>query len=236
MKKTAAIPKWAGAIAAGLVLGAVPGAQGQPAPIAPRPAIRDIAGSEVEAPAIQRMVQQKLLTVNEAGEFLPVAPLTRGDFAVLAQGMFKLKANPKSRTYDDVPAGSALFGSVSALAPYMNFQPLCPGCALPRHFLANTPITRAQMALVMVRILGAQKKIAPLSAADIGALMAQNPDAASVSARAWPYLALAVKQQILPVQTGNLLAPHLAVTRAQGAVIADAVQQHFVPITVGVKP
>ena len=189
--------------------------------------LEDIANHPQESPAIQRMVQQGIMQKAANNNFAPDADLTRGDFAVMMQRMFGLTASRQSVAYSDIGPQSKIYGAVNAVAPYMNFQPLCPGCLLSTQFSPGEKMTRGQVALVMVRILGAKSKVAPLSDAEMRDVLQATPDAKNWPPAARPYFAVAVKNDLLPSQPDRSFAPRLAVTRAQAAVAADGVQQRF---------
>jgi hypothetical protein len=117
---------------------------------------------------------------------------SRGEFAVAAQSAFGLSAPNHEFVFPDLSKESPDYGAIQAAAPFMDWHVLCPNCWLSVAFWQNEPISNAQLAIAVVRILVAANRVQLLSPADADRVLAASPDAPSVPPPARPYIATAV--------------------------------------------
>jgi hypothetical protein len=191
------------------------------------PALTDLANFPTETPAIQRMVQQGIMSPVLAGTFSPQTPLLRGDFVVSLQKLHGLTVSKQPLKFGDIPTTSSIATAVNATAIYMNPHLLCVGCALPSYFYPNQPITRAAFAVTAVNILAAQGKVTAPSAEALKAVTGSASDYASWPPGAQQHIAIAIENGLLPLDANKAFHPAAAVTRAAGAVALDTIQQRF---------
>jgi hypothetical protein len=124
-----------------------------------RPAMPDLANRVVAAPAITQLASNCILnpwppSCNSSLVF------TRSEFVVAAQRLFGWSKPRNAFFFADVPLESPIYSAVQAAAPFMDGRVLCPGCLLSRNFSPDTPISRAELAVALVRGLIAVKQSA----------------------------------------------------------------------------
>jgi hypothetical protein len=127
----------------------------------------------------------------------------------------------------DVPANSPIYAAVQATAPFMNGHILCVGCMLSDNFSPDAPIPRAEVAVVLVRILVAANKVKLLSPADAERVLARFPDATKLPAPARPYIATAVAGGIIAQFPHRNLEPAATYSRFEGAVVVEHVAARY---------
>jgi S-layer homology domain len=216
----------------------------QPAPntvVKPHPqpnlAINDIADHPNEEPAIREMVSVGIMKLPTPTQFHPDVVLTRGEFAASMQTMFKLAQPAQPVAFADVRPGSPNYAAIQAIAPYLNRQALCFGCLLSGNFNPSAAVSREEMAVILVRILGAQNRIPLPSTALVNSYLASTPDARNWKPAASPYIALAVQHGLVPMTSNNTFQPSLQVTRANAAVTLQTVYKKFlVPVVLVPQP
>jgi hypothetical protein len=191
-----------------------------------RPVLLDLANHELQAPAIKQIVSNCLLS-PESILCSPDFVFTRGDFAVAMQRMFGLTKPSSEIFFADVPANSPIHAAVEAAAPFMNNGILCPGCLLSANFSPDKPISQAQVAVDLVRLLIAANKLKLLSLSEADRVLAHFLDASSIPGLARPFIATAVNARIIPLFHVNRLDPTATYSRAEGAVVLRAVQRRY---------
>jgi hypothetical protein len=197
-----------------------------------RPSLMLVAFSDLSAqseaePAINHIVAQGILRGVTSTEFAPDAPLTRGDFLVAIQHMFKLPRRSGGTEFTDIAPSDPMYGAVKAVEPYLGRQMLCSGCALGTNLLPGDSVSRAEATLVLAQVLAAQKKLTLPSPAETDAILAGVPDSAWLSPAARPYFAGAVQNGIMPAGPQRRIAPDMTVSRASAAVLLDSVQRRL---------
>jgi hypothetical protein len=111
--------------------------------------------------------------------------------------------------------------------PFLHRQLICPECALTSHFYPKNPLTHAQAAVVLVSILVTEGKITLLNTNETSDVLADVPDADSVSVYARPYIATALVYGILPLQPEDMVRPTQSYSRAEMTALLDTVQRRF---------
>lgn len=197
----------------------------------------DLANYSSERPAIENMVAQGIMTSASPGKFNPQGLVTRGDFAVSLQRMFSLPPSNHTLIFPDVTQKDAIYPAVQAVAPFMNMQLLCPGCALWAVFSPDQPMTRAESTIVLIRILLVQKRTQLLSTSEAEKVLAEVADVKSMSPGARRYFATAVKNGIVTLGNEKSFQPALQHSRADTAVLLDRVQKGFsIPVAPRFNP
>jgi hypothetical protein len=187
----------------------------------------DLGNRAAQAPAIKQIVSNCILEPGSSGDCNPGVVFTRGEFAAAAQRMFGLMKPTEASFFADVPANSPIYAAVQAAAPFMNRHILCMGCMLSDNFSPDAPISHAEVAVVLVRILIAANKVKLLSPADAERILARFPDATIIPAPARPYIATAVKSGIIAQFPRKKLEPAATYNRAEGATVLEYVEVRF---------
>jgi N-acetylmuramoyl-L-alanine amidase len=86
-------------------------------------------------------------------------------------------------------------------------------------FQPYAPLTREQMAIVMVRAMGWEDEAESLSSAEVSSTLAGFSDRDQISAHARPYLAIAIKKGLFLGSTDGRLTPQSGITRAQFCLV-----------------
>jgi len=166
----------------------------------------------------------------------PATPLTQiapddsstlGDFMVAVQRLFQLPRATESVEFTDVPSNSPLIQAVEAVSPYLGRQTLCAGCALGTNLLPNQPLSRAQMAVVIVNVLVAQKKLDLPGPAETDSVLRGMEALGRRSAPVRPYLAAAFENGLLEPKPGNRIALSTPVSRAELAAALGGIQHKY---------
>jgi S-layer homology domain len=119
------------------------------------------------------------------------------------------------------------YDAVKAVQPYLGRQMLCSGCALGTNLLPRDSVSRAEVTLVLAKVLAAQKKLTLPTPTETDAILAGIPDVSGLSAAARPYFAAAIQSGIMPAGPQRRIAPEMTVSRASAAVLLDGVQRQF---------
>ncbi|MFD2329138.1 NEAT domain-containing protein [Cohnella sp. GCM10020058] len=180
---------------------------GSSVPSTPEPAVKlsDIAAHWASA-SIEKAVELGFVTGYKDGSFRPNAEVNRAEIAVMLAKALKLTPSTGAVAFKDD-------GSIPAYAK--DYVALAAGNGIlqgyaDQTFRASERVSRAQMAVMVVRALGLPvDESAELSFAD----------AAAVPAWAKPYVAAAVKAGLLEGRTGNQFAPNGNTTRAEAVTL-----------------
>jgi len=184
--------------------------------------ISDIPKHSKEAVAIHTVVALGILTAP-SGRFRPDEPLTRAEFAQAMQRLFALKPPAVARNFPDIPSKSPQYTAVEALAPYLGWEILCPGCALRGDFLPEAPMSTLEAAVPVLNILLAQNKVVLLKGDQAEAVVKSVPDSARLRGPLLrSYAATAISAGI--VSRFAIERGRLTLTRAQAATMLDHVQ------------
>jgi hypothetical protein len=173
------------------------------------------------------MVAQGIMRTVDQDTFKPDALTTRAELAASVQHMFNLRRPEQPANFTDIPPSSPLYASVEAVAPYLGRQTMCFGCALGSNFLPNEPVLQLESVILLTNVLRAQKMIRMLSKAEAEPVLAAIPDAKALRGALPVYVATAIHNGVLPLQSTNRLDPGALQTRAQTAVLLDNVQRKF---------
>jgi len=206
-------------------------------PSAGRIFFSDLANHSLEKCAIENMAAQGIMGAASPGKFNPDGIVTRGDFAVFVRRMFILEPPDHTLVFPDVTQKDTFYPAVQAVAPFMNMQLLCPGCALSGVFTPGKPVTRAESTIVLVRILVAQKKVQLLNGGDADGILAGVADVKSMSSPARRYFATAIKSGLVTLGKERIFQPGLQHRRADTALLLDRVQKNFsIPVAPRFNP
>jgi hypothetical protein len=191
------------------------------------PVFADLANHSAAAPAINSMVAQGIMRGVSQTQFAPDAFYSLGEFAVSMQHMFSLPAPAQPINFPDVPRGSPAYEAVGAVTPFLDRGLLCPGCAAGANFLPRQPVMRAFATIIIVNILNAQNKIQLVSPSEAQSVLANASDASWLPSTARIIFATALKNDIIALQPGKKINLAYQPTRAETAVLLDAVQKKF---------
>lgn len=165
--------------------------------------MKDIQGHWAE-PTIQKMADAGIVSGNPDGTFNPEGKITRAEFATLLVKAYKLSGSGKvftdttSHWAKDYIAIASANGIVNGYSDSI--------------FGPNDPITREQMAVMIVKTAQLEPSSTPLS----------FTDSARVSAWASTAVATAFANKIIKGLPDGRFAPQDNATRAQAAVVINA--------------
>jgi hypothetical protein len=199
-------------------------------------ALTDIAALGQNRGGVVRIVKQGIMTPQSPAQFAPHEITTRRQFAVAVQRLFRLEvAQTGHPSFSDVPATDPDYQSIEAVAPHLQRQAFCPGCAMNTNFRPDAPIGVTLEAVVLTSILVTRSQIELVDPAESPTVVPPTGDLPRLAAPARIFVATAVKTNIVSLDELRIgeIAP--SVTRARTAVLLDKVQQVF-KIPVVTKP
>lgn len=154
--------------------------------------------------------------------------LRLAEFAKSVQEKFSLAPPSDPVVFADVHPGDGSYIYAQAIYPFLHRRLLCPECSPTLNFSPESPVTRAQSAMVLVSILVARGKLSVLTPAETSEMLACVPDADSLPDIAQPYIATAIKSGILNLEPGDLIQPLQPLRRADVTAALDAVQGRLI--------
>jgi hypothetical protein len=186
----------------------------------------DLQGYEWAAEAIDALASQRIIGGVSQNRFGPAGKVTRAEFAVLMQRVFRLPYPAQPRTFPDVRPGFWAYRAVEAAAPYMN-QITCPACHLPPTFGPDESMRREGAAVFVVRVLVATQNVRLVDDSQVEAVLQNVPGADRISGFVGSYVATAITAKVMRGNPNGTFDPMGSLTRAQVAVIFYRVQQMF---------
>jgi hypothetical protein len=154
---------------------------------------------------------------------------TLAEFAKTAQEKFRLAQPSCPIAFDDLRPNDSNYAAAQAVYPFLHRQLLCPECALDSRFSPRNALTRAEAAVVLVSILTEQERTSLLTSEQAADALAEVPDAESVSVFARPYIATAVADGILVLDTGNMARPAQPYSRTEMNAAFETIQRRYPP-------
>jgi hypothetical protein len=103
---------------------------------------------------------------------------------------------------------------------------------LSANFSPQRSTSRAEAAVTLVSVLIAGKKLQLLSAANANSVLTGVPDAGSLPPFARRYVATAIQNGLLTLQSGNTLQPGQPFTHAELATALNTVRTNFGPVVI----
>ncbi|WP_165859294.1 S-layer homology domain-containing protein [Desulfofundulus salinus] len=184
----------------------------------------DIAGHWAQK-EIEIMATKGFVAGVGDNKFAPEATVTRAEFAAILARMAGLTADPDgAKRFNDVPQNAWYCGMVGAAAK----AGLVRGTG-EHSFAPNEPITREQMAAMMVRLMAREGQDMGIGEADAARILAGFEDAASISPWARNSVALVVREQVMKGRAQARFIPAGNTTRAEATVVLYRVWQKLQP-------
>ncbi len=158
--------------------------------------------------AIESLAAKSIVSGTASGEFLPDDPVTRAQAAKILVGWQGVPIASTAAHLSDVP---------ETAVPYV-------GAAVAKGWLKGFPdgtfrpgdsLTRQQMSVILVRIVGLEDDALALAERDVDDLLERFVDQGAVSPEARRYVAVAVMKGLLTGDKSARLSPVTPVTRAQ---------------------
>ena len=190
----------------------------------------DVDVRTTEGAAIASLVRQQMLYARTSSEFKPQAPTTRGELAIAVQKLFSLPPAERggaATNFPDIQLGTRLDEAVRGIAPYLNRQILCPGCALGSNFIPDDTPSRAEMAVLLVSVLVSQRRIQLVGAVERDQILSAVTGTGDLSPLARTYVATALKHKLLSLGPSREAALDEPVRRGELAVQLFNLQQRF---------
>lgn len=165
---------------------------------------------------LQRLITLGIVKGDEKGLINPDAPITRAEFAaMLVRGLGLNNAPVAQGSFYDVPADSWCFDIVNTIAA----AGIVEGYEGHR-FAPNDPITREQMAVMIIRALRQQGVLPPTAAAAAdNSGTAPFADSQAISTWATSAVLQALELGLLEGRSHDIFAPQAQATRAEAGVI-----------------
>lgn len=180
----------------------------------------DLAGYAWAAAAINALAARGVVQGAAPDRFEPGAPVTRAQFAVMAQRLFGLPEPSRPASFTDVHPGDWDYGAVEAVAAYV-------GASGPRVFGPGDAAVRQDVAAATVRTLAARGSVRLLNAAQAQAGLDRLADKADIAPRLRVYAATAIQDRIMLGFPDGSFRPRDQLTRAQAAMLLSSVQARF---------
>lgn len=181
---------------------------------------KDIAGHWAQK-EIEFMAAKGYVAGVGDDKFAPEATITRAEFAAIQTRMAGLAANP---------GGAGRFSDVSDDAWYRGMVGAAANAGLAfgtgdNSFAPDEPVTREQMAAMMIRFMAMNGLNMTISDAGAVDLLASFSDAAGVSPWARAPVALMVREQLMTGRASGQFVPLGNTTRAEATVVLYRVLQ-----------
>jgi prenyltransferase beta subunit len=174
----------------------------------------DIAGHWAQE-EIELMAAQGYVTGIGENLFAPEAIITRAEFAAILSRMAGLEDNAGAAAhFSDVPAGAWFQGTVGAAAT----AGLVYGIS-ENSFAPGEPVTREQMAAMIVRYMSGNGMDMAAGAGGIDGLVTGFSDSADISPWAASPVAQAIKSGLMLGREEGLFVPLGSATRAEATVV-----------------
>ena len=129
--------------------------------------------------------------------------------------------------FADVHPGDAIYPAAEALAPHLRRSVLCAGCVLSANFSPAKVLNRAQAGVALVSILISNQKIILPNAAETNQILANVKDARELPAMARPFMAAAIVNGALTLESGNLLDGKAPFTHTHMETAFAEIQKRF---------
>jgi hypothetical protein len=151
--------------------------------------LTDISILGAQSDAIVRVVNQGIMAPLSPGLFGPQEITTRRQFMVAVQRLFSLTPARTEPLFHDVLSTDRDFEAINSVAPFMQRQAFCPGCALNNDFRPEAPISVTEEAVTVTSILNSRQQLELINASDAASILAPAPDLPQIAAPAgsfWP--------------------------------------------------
>ncbi|MDD4369205.1 MAG: S-layer homology domain-containing protein [Oscillospiraceae bacterium] len=190
------------------------------APPEVKAAFNDIAGHWAQA-EIEYMAAKGYVAGVGENQFAPESKITRAEFAAILARMAGLADNVgAAERFSDVPAGAWYRGTVGAVTT----AGLVYGTS-ENSFAPDEPITREQMAAMLVRLMAESGSGMAISDAGAAELLAGFSDTAGISGWAYSPVALSVRDGLMVGRERGMFIPLGDATRAEAIVVLYRVLQ-----------
>ncbi len=181
--------------------------------VGPSPVFQDVPSDFWAVAAIDRLAGQGVIQGTGHGLFAPNSSLTRSQFAALLARLYQVPTGTVGPAFTDVPSSEWFATDVEDAAGLGWMEGVAPGLFDP-----SAPITRAEAAVVLARVLGLGQV-----ATDENDLPVPYADAAQIPSYARGAVLVALHLGLM-TGFGTAFLPNDPVTRAQAALILDRLE------------
>lgn len=181
----------------------------------------DVAETHPAHVAIETLAERDIIAGTLPGDFLPNDPITRAQAAKILVGWQEVAVASGVQHLSDVPEPSVPYVGAALAMGWMSGFP-------DGTFRPADPLSRQQMAVIVVRAMELQETALALPTSQVDATLDRFWDEGAISPAARPFLAVAVMKGLLAGDQSGRLNPTAAITRAQFSLVvhrADVIAQ-----------
>jgi len=171
----------------------------------------DVAETDKAHEAIQSLADRNILSGDTDGRFNPLDPITRAQATKTLVLWRDVNPIASASLFADVPDQYKAYVATASAKGWISGFP-------DGTFQPERPLTRQQMATLMIRTMGLEQQVLRLAKSQIAATLGRFLDGVAVSDGARPYLALAVEKNLFNGEAGRL-NPNASITRAQFSLV-----------------
>jgi hypothetical protein len=177
------------------------------------PAFSDVSSSYWAYAAISNLISLDYITGYPDGSFKPDGAITRAEFVSILTRALKLQAySPPASEFSDVSTSDWFYGSVESAV----YAGIANGEG-DSSFSPGKPVTREEMAVILVNALGKQNEAKTSMGAQTG-----FADDVSISSWARGFVAVATKYGLLKGYPDNSFRPESDATRAEACAMISS--------------
>ncbi|GIM48515.1 hypothetical protein DNHGIG_40640 [Collibacillus ludicampi] len=179
---------------------------------------------------IMDLVKKGILSGKSKQKFDPDAQVTRAEFATMVTRYFQLKNDSTQQDFEDVPPTSWEYKYVEAAKDYFDAYRTLDGGLLFKPFEGDK---REDVAVTLIKILLKQNPDMQLLDADTATQLLQEKfpkDYTKIPQALQPYVATAVKYDLMHGYGDGSFRPDRVVTRAEAATLLDRLQDSTVVV------
>ncbi|MEW6572126.1 MAG: S-layer homology domain-containing protein [Bacillota bacterium] len=177
----------------------------------------DVAGHWAQAD-VELLASRHIIAGVGLNRFAPEKTVTRAEFAAMAVRLLGLETGQAGSLFKDVPAGAWYAGVVGTAEEAGLVKGYTDGTFRP-----EAPVTRQEIAAVMVRVLESEGKMPTLTGSEVQDILSRFRDRAQIGTWAQTAIAAAVKEGIITGRQADTFAPRRLATRAEAAAMLKRV-------------
>lgn len=172
----------------------------------------DVPASNPARTAIESLAGRGIVSGMSDGYFRPDQALTRGQATKILVRWSNQQIVSGGGKFSDVDSTFVQYVNTASALGWIYGYP-------DGTFRPSAPMSREQMAIVLLRSVGLWDEAAGLTSSEIASELARFADGGAVSSGARPYVAVAARHGLLTGDTSGRLNPAASVTRGQFCLV-----------------